>query len=103
MRRYMLSMRRIFQTGAVIFLLIAAVVTGLWEIREYRRDRNQFRLSYTRATKKRDIVDAARNALSALGDAELRAEDYVLTGETVYSEAYAEDIRTWEDESAALE
>ena len=29
-------------------------------------------------------------------------QDYVLTGETVYSEAYAEDVRSWQDESASL-
>ena len=70
--------------------------------REYRSYRASSNLVYTRSVKKRDIVDAARNALSALTDAELQEQDYALTGETVYSEAYAGDVRTWGDESAAL-
>jgi hypothetical protein len=48
---------------------------------------------YTQAVKQRDISDTVRNAVSALQDAELREQDYVLTGETTYSEAYADDIR----------
>jgi CHASE3 domain sensor protein len=103
MRRYVLSMHRKFQIGAAVSLMIVAGATIVLDVREYRRDRDGYSRSYTRFTKKRDIVDAARNAISALGDAELRAQDYVLTGETVYSAAYAEDMRTWEDESAALE
>jgi CHASE3 domain sensor protein len=99
----MLSMRGKLQTGAVVLLLIAAVATIALVVREYRRYRNEYKLSYTRSIKKHDIVDAARNALSALDDAELREQNYVLTGETVYSEAYADDMRTWRDESAALE
>src|ERR1700683_2996435 len=103
MRRYMLNMRRKFQIGTAALLLIAAGATMVLDVREYRRGSDGYSRSYTRSTKKHDIVDAARNALSALADAELRVQDYVLTGETVYSEAYAGDLRTWEDESAALE
>ncbi len=82
---------------------MAALVTMAFVIREYRRGRDASQLMYTRSVKKRDIVDAARNALAALNDAELREQNYVLTGETVYSEAYADDIRTWQDESATLQ
>jgi CHASE3 domain sensor protein len=97
------DMRRKIEIGLLISLLIAAVATILFVVREYMQGRDASRLSYTRSVKKRDIVDAARNALSALTDAELRSQDYVLTGETVYSEAYADDIRNWQDESAALD
>jgi CHASE3 domain sensor protein len=97
------TVRGKIQTGAAVLLLIAAVATLALVIREYRRDRDTCRLLYTRSIKKKDIVDAARNALSALNDAELREQNYVLTGETVYSEAYADDIRAWQDEFASLE
>jgi CHASE3 domain sensor protein len=97
------NMRGKVQIGALALLLIAAVTTILWMVREYRRGKDAIQLSYTRSVKKRDIVDAARNALSALDDAELREQNYILTGETVYSEAYADDIRNWQDELAALE
>jgi CHASE3 domain sensor protein len=95
--------RRRIQIGATILLLAAAIVTIVFVTREYRRDRDASRLLYTGAIRKNDIVDAARNSLSALTDAELRAQNYVLTGETVYSAAYEEDIRNWEDEEATLE
>ena len=96
-------MRRKVELGVLALLLIAAVATMTFVVGEYRRGRDAIRLSYTRSVKKRDIVDAARNALSALSDAEIREQDYVLTAETVYSEAYANDIRTWQDELAALQ
>ena len=79
-------------------LIVVAILA-----REYRRGVNSSQLMYTRSVKKRDIVDAAGNALSALSAAELHEQNYVLTGETVYSEAYAQDIRTWRDEDATLE
>ncbi len=96
-------MRRVIQIGPTLLLLIAAVATMLLEVWEYRRGADVCQLWYTRSVKKRDIVDNARNALAALSDAEVRAQDYVLTGETVYSEAYANDIRAWQDEDGALE
>jgi CHASE3 domain sensor protein len=96
-------LRRKIQIRSAILLLIAGVVTMVFIVREYRRGRDASNLLYTRSVKKRDIVEAARNALAALNDAELREQNYVLTGETVYSEAYAEDIRSWQDESATLE
>jgi CHASE3 domain sensor protein len=97
-----LTLRRRIQIGAAILLLIAAAATLTFVVREYRRDRDSSLLLYTNSIKKHDIVDAARNSLSALMDAELRAENYILTGETVYSEAYAEDTRDWEDEEGVL-
>jgi CHASE3 domain sensor protein len=93
---------RKIQIGAALALLIAAAATLALMIAEYRRDSDICRLLYTRSVKKKDIVDAARNALAALNDAELRAQDYILTGETVYSEAYAEAVRSWQDESESL-
>lgn len=97
------GMRGKIQIGAAVLLLIAAAATMALVVREYRRDSDACRLLYTRSVKKHDIAEAARNALFALNDAGIRAQDYVLTGETVYSEAYAEDIRTWQNESGALE
>jgi len=94
---------RKIQIGAALVLLVGAAATLALMIAEYRRDSNQCQLLYTRSVKKKDIVDDARNALAALNDAELRVQNYVLTGETVYSEAYAEDIRSWQDESGSLE
>jgi len=96
-------MRRKIQIGSAALLLVAAAATLAFVVREYRRDRDACRLLYTRSVKAHDIVDAAHNAFSALNDAEIREQDYVLTGETVYSEAYADDIRNWQDEYAALE
>jgi CHASE3 domain sensor protein len=90
------------RTVAALSVLAAAAATLTLAIREYRRAGNAVGLMYTQSVKKKDIVDAARNALSALNDAELRAQNYVLTGETVYSEAYADDLRAWQDESASL-
>src|SRR5271170_6499246 len=96
-------MRRRFQIGAAAFLMAAAIATIVLAGREYRRDKDACQLLYTQSVKMRDIVDNANNALSALIDAGIREQDYVLTGETVYSEAYADDIRNWRDEYAALE
>lgn len=86
------------RTGAAVLLLAATAVTAL-AATAYFRGRGRYQLLYTKTTKQRDIADSARNAMSALQDAELQAQHYVLTGETVYSEAYARDVRTWQDES----
>ncbi|HEX4134987.1 MAG TPA: CHASE3 domain-containing protein [Bryobacteraceae bacterium] len=91
------------RTGATLVILISAVVVLALAVREYRRDGAAIQRLYTRSVKKHDIVEAARNALSALADAEIREQNYVLTGETIYSEAYAEDLRDWQDEYGALE
>jgi CHASE3 domain sensor protein len=96
-------MRGRFQIGSIVLLLMAAVATMVFGVREYRSGRDASRLLYTRSLKKHDIVDAARNALAARNDAELREQNYVLTGETVYSEAYTDDIPTWKDESGTLD
>ena len=98
-----LTVSRKIRTVSALLMLTGAVAMLALVIREYRRDGDACRLLYTQSIKRKDIVDAARNALAALNDAELRAQDYVLTGETVYSEAYAGDIRAWQDESASLE
>jgi hypothetical protein len=89
------------QIGAAVVLL-AACATQLIVIREYRRDRAQSRLVYTASVKAGDIVDTTNNAMAALIDACIRAQHYALTGQTIYSEAYDEDVRGWQDESAAL-
>lgn len=96
-------MRAKFLTGSAIFLLMAATTVMVFVFREYRLARDASGSVYARSVKKRDIVDAARNAISALSDAEIREENYVLTGETMYSEAYADDIRTWQNEFGTLQ
>jgi CHASE3 domain sensor protein len=95
-------MWKIIATGLAISNAVAAVAVLGLVVREYRRDSDACRLLYTLEIKKRDIVDAARNALAALEDAEVQAQDYALTGETVYKVAYIKDTQTWQDESGAL-
>ena len=95
-------MRRIIKATAVL-LLVASLFLTATAVIQFRSGRNSVRFAYTGVVKKRDIVDAARNSLAALSDAELRAENYVLTGETAYSEAYEADVRSWEDESGTLQ
>jgi CHASE3 domain sensor protein len=97
-----INVTRRIRTGAAL-VLVAAVAAIALEVRQYRRDRDSYQRIYTRAVKQRDIADTARNAISALQDAEIREQDYVLTGETSYSEAYADDVRIWQDESGTLE
>ena len=97
-----ITVSRRIQTRAAL-VLVAAVATMALEARQYKRDRDSYQRIYTQAVKQRDIADTARNAISALQDAELREQDYVLTGETSYSEAYADDVRVWQDESGTLE
>jgi CHASE3 domain sensor protein len=89
--------------AATVLLLGAAIVVMAVVARAYWRDRNFYERAYTEIVKSRDIVDTSRNAVSALQDAESQALGYALTGETSYSEAYAEDIRVWQDESGTLE
>lgn len=93
---------KMIQTAAVL-LLVAAVVVMALVARTYWRSRNSYERAYTLIIKSRDIVDTSRNAVSALQDAESQVQGYVLTGETSYSEAYAEDLRVWQDEFGTLE
>lgn len=95
-------MKQSIRIGAALTVLAAIVAMAL-VARIYRRDRARWQNAYTRSVKKRDISDTARKAISALQDAELRAQDYVLTGETAYVEAYKDDLRVWQDEFGTLE
>jgi CHASE3 domain sensor protein len=97
-----MNSRKMIQAAAVLLLAAAVGVMALVG-RAYRRDRGIYQRAYTEVIKSRDIVDTSRNAVSALQDAEAQAQGYVLTGETSYSEAYAEDIRVWQDEFGTLE
>jgi len=94
-------MRKITQALAGL-LLLAAVAAGVFVIHSYQRERDGARLTYTKLVKLHDRVDAARNSLAALNDAEVRAQNYVLTGETTYSVAWAASVRTWQDELETL-
>lgn len=95
-------MRRSIRIGAALTLLAAIVAMALvgWV---YRRDRARWQNLYTRSIKRRDISDTARKSMTALQDAELRAQYYVLTGETAYLEAYKADLQEWQDEFGTLE
>ncbi len=86
-----------------MLLLVAAVGVMAFVGRAWWRDRNVVERAYTEVVKARDIGDTSRNAVSALQDAESQAQGYVLTGETANSEAYAEDLRVWQDEFGTLE
>jgi CHASE3 domain sensor protein len=88
---------------AAVLLLAGAVATMALFGWEYRRQNQRFRGLYTGSVKKRDISDTARRAISALQDAELQTQLYVLTGETAYSEAYADDLMEWDDEFGTLQ
>ena len=97
------SMRIGIVKGLAIVLFLGSVGVLALVVREYRRDSEECSRLYAQVTKRRDILDAARNSLHALEDAEVQAQDYVLTGETVYSEAYGKDVHRFQDESATLE
>jgi CHASE3 domain sensor protein len=83
-------------------LIIAALAVTLFAISSYLRERDYYRIVYARLIQFQDIVDTSRNALAALEEAEIHGQNYILTGETAYSKAWAEDIRAWQDESATL-
>ena len=95
-------MRATIRIGSAV-LLIASIATILLLIRQYRFGMNRVRAAYATVVNNHDILDSARKAFASMNDAELRAENYVLTGETVYLEAFKEDQRTWEDESGTLD
>jgi hypothetical protein len=81
---------------ALIFLI--GGVLGLALItREYRHGRDRTRGLYSRVVDKKDVLELTDHAFFVLADTELRAQDYVLTGETVYFKAYADDLRQWQE------
>lgn len=84
---------------AASLLLCAAVVITAFAANTYLRDRERYQREYTRTTRQRDIADSARTAVSALQDAALQGQGYVLTGETAYAEGYRKDVGVWQDES----
>jgi len=84
-------------------LIIAAVGIALLAVREYRRQRREGDRAYTEMIKLQDRAVAARNAVAALEDAEVREQNYVLTAETSYLEAYKSSIAEWQDDVGVLE
>lgn len=84
-------------------LLLASVATMLLVLRQYRYGSSVIKRAYATVVDNHDILDSARKAFASVADAELRAENYVLTGETVYLEAFKDDQRTWQDESGTLD
>jgi CHASE3 domain sensor protein len=83
-------------------LVVTAVIVTLSASFDYRRQRDVSRTIYTRSVKKHDIVDSARKAIAALQGAEVSEQNYVLTGEAAYSEAYAGSVQDWQDEIGTL-
>jgi CHASE3 domain sensor protein len=83
-------------------LILAALAVTLFAVSSYMRERDYYRLVYTRLFEFQDIVDTARNALAALEEAEIHGQNYILTGEPAYSKAWTEDARQWQDETATL-
>jgi CHASE3 domain sensor protein len=100
---FLLKLRPVIRRAAVVTLLIGNLAAAVLVVRSYRQYKASGNLTYTLSVRKADIRDTARNALSALYGAEIHEQNYVLTGETVYSEAYAADIRKWQEEFATLE
>jgi CHASE3 domain sensor protein len=86
--------------ASLFFLLGAADLAFI--LREYRRGTTGTGFSYTRFVKERDIGDGAGKAFDALEGAERHAEQYVLTGETQYLDAWHKELQTWEDEAGTL-
>lgn len=87
--------------GAALLLLAAIAVTILAFLR-HRESYRQLRSAYAAAVTAHDIADSARDAFSSLSDAQIRAENYVLTGKASYFDAFKEDVRSWEDASGTL-
>jgi CHASE3 domain sensor protein len=97
-----IGMRKRTRLVAVAVLLAgsAAIVAGAW--REFRKQTRQADRFYTSRTKLQDRTVALREAMDSLQDAELREQDYVLTGETVYFEAWRKSTQKWRDEAGVL-
>jgi CHASE3 domain sensor protein len=94
-------MRNRIRTIAAL-LIVAALAAALFAARSYQRERDYYRVVYTRLIDSQDVVDAARNSLGALEEVVIHGQNYVLTGETRYSKAYAADISSWQDEIGTL-
>lgn len=90
-------MRPVVQYGLAAILLVAAALLA-FAIRQDRLGKSAAMLTYTEAVKAYDISESTRKALGFLNDAALREQSYVMTGQTVYSEAFAQDVRRWQDE-----
>jgi CHASE3 domain sensor protein len=94
-------MRNRIQVVAAL-LIVAALALALFAARSYLRERDFYRLVYTRMIDSQDVVDTARSALGALEEVEIHGQNYVLTGDTTYSKAYAGDTSRWQDEIGTL-
>jgi CHASE3 domain sensor protein len=93
---------RILIRFIAVFLLIAVAVTGVLVARESSREQDYSDHIYTVLVKLHDMGGAARKAIDALQNAEVSEQNYVLTGETIYFEAYIADIAEWQDEFSVL-
>jgi CHASE3 domain sensor protein len=93
---------RILIRFIAVLLLIAVAVTGVLVAREYSREQDYSDRIYTQLVKLHDMGGAGRKAIDALQNAEVSEQNYVLTGETIYSEAYTADIAEWQDEFSVL-
>jgi CHASE3 domain sensor protein len=93
---------RILIRFIALSLLIAVAVTSVLVAREYRREQDYSDHVYTQLVRLHDMGGAARKAIDALENAEVSEQNYVLTGETIYFEAYTADIAEWQDEFSVL-
>ena len=84
-------------------VIVAAVAIALLAFREYRKQQKEADRAYTQMIRLEDRAVAARKAIAALEDAEVREQNYVLTGETAYLETYKRSIGEWQDEIGVLE
>lgn len=87
-------------TAAV--LLTLAVIFSWFAFRTYRIEKESADRRYTTMVKLRDVASSVRKAAIALHDAEIREQNYVLTGETTYSEGYGDSVGEWQDEAGVL-
>src|ERR1700712_5726482 len=69
-------------------LIVAGAAIALLALREFRRQQSEADDAYSQVMQIQDRAVASRRAIAALEDAELREQNYVLTGEVVYLEAY---------------
>jgi CHASE3 domain sensor protein len=73
-------------------LLLMTLGTTAFLAREHRRQRSNNDSAYTRNVRLHDSALAARAVLATLADAEIQAQAYALTGETVYFKAFTRSI-----------
>src|ERR1700678_3159787 len=101
MTEHRITVRMAIRIAAAL-LIVSAAGIALFALREYRRQKDTSDLVYTRSIRLMDAVTANRTAIAALQNAEVQEQNYILTGETSYSEAYAASVTEWQDAVGVL-